>query len=309
MADGNRTDISTELADVLTDLIDGAGVPGIAAGVLVAGETYTAGVGTTSVDHPQDVDAGTLFQVGSVSKTFTSALVMQLVEDGRIDLDDPVARHLPALGAATASTPRPSPIEHVLSHQAGFDGDHLFAAASRRPRRPRPAPGACSSRATGFSYVERRASPIAGAVIEAVTGRALRGRSPDTRLLDPLGVRSAGWRADAVITHKVAMPHVTLGDETFVLRAGGWQPGWELGPLDRAAAGSSPPPTTCCAGPGSSSTASPTTGPRCSASRAWSGCTPRSWRRRRPPGSHWTGSCTRSTARPMSPTAVRPLAT
>ena len=235
MADGNRTDISTELADVLTDLIDGAGVPGIAAGVLVAGETYTAGVGTTSVDHPQDVDAGTLFQVGSVSKTFTSALVMQLVEDGRIDLDDPVARHLPALGAATGLDTEAITIEHLLSHQAGFDGDHLFTARRADDLADLAAARRLFEPGTGFSY-SNAAFSIAGAVIEAVTGRGFEDVAR-TRLLNPLGMRSAGWRADAVITHKVAMPHVTLGDETFVLRAGGWQPGWELGPLDRAAGG------------------------------------------------------------------------
>src|SRR4029079_13352508 len=57
------------------------------------------------------------------------------------------------------------------------------------------------------------------------------------RLLRPLSMRTAGFRADAVITHKVAMTHLTLDDQTLDLRAGGWQRGWELGPLDRAAGG------------------------------------------------------------------------
>ena len=42
-----------------------------------------------------------LFQVGSISKTFTGAAVMVLVQEGKVALDDPVARHLPVLGPAT----------------------------------------------------------------------------------------------------------------------------------------------------------------------------------------------------------------
>ena len=279
MADGNGTDVSTELVDVLTELTDGAGVPGIAAGVLVDGEAYTAGVGTTSVDHPQDVDAGTLFQVGSVSKTFTSALVMQLVEEARVDLDDPVARHLPALGAATGLDTEAITIEHLLSHQAGFDGDHLFTAQRADDLGDLAAARRLFEPGTGFSYSNAGFS-IAGAVIEAVTGRGFEDVAR-TRLLKPLGMRRGRLAADAVITHKVAMPHVTLGDETFVLRAGGWQPGWELGPLDRAAGGliaSADHLLRWCRfqldGLADDGTA-------LSATRAWSGCTPRSSRRRR----------------------------
>jgi CubicO group peptidase (beta-lactamase class C family) len=228
-------EIATELADLLRSVAEEHGVPGASAGVLVDGEVHAVGIGTTSVEHPQAVDPGTLFQVGSVSKTFTSAAVMQLVEAGSVDLDDPVARHLPDLGPATGLDTEAITVEHLLSHQAGFDGDHLFT--SRRAddlteladarRFFEPGAGVSYSNA-GFS--------IAGAVIEAVAGEAFEdvvGR----RLLRPLGMRTAGFRADAVITNKVAMPHLTLDDETFVLRGGGWQRGWELGRLDRAAGG------------------------------------------------------------------------
>ena len=228
-------EIAHELADLLRSVAEEHGVPGASAGVLVDGEVHAVGIGTTSVEHPQAVDPGTLFQVGSVSKTFTSAAVMQLVEAGSVDLDDPVARHLPDLGPATGLDTEAITVEHLLSHQAGFDGDHLFT--SRRAddltelanarRFFEPGAGVSYSNA-GFS--------IAGAVIEAVTGEAFED-VVRRRLLRPLGMRTAGFRADAVITHKVAMPHLTLDDETFVLRAGGWQRGWELGPLDRAAGG------------------------------------------------------------------------
>ncbi|MBO4210000.1 serine hydrolase domain-containing protein [Micromonospora echinofusca] len=69
-------------------------------------------VGTTGNDQPLTVD--TPFRIGSVTKTFTAVLVLQCRDEGLLDLDDPVGRHLdlPAHGAAT--------IRRLLSHTAGL---------------------------------------------------------------------------------------------------------------------------------------------------------------------------------------------
>src|SRR5829696_9005084 len=71
-----------------------AGVPGAAVGVLYRGEEYVAGYGVTNVDYPQAVDADTLFQVGSLTKTFTMAAAMRLVEQEQLALDAPLRRYL-----------------------------------------------------------------------------------------------------------------------------------------------------------------------------------------------------------------------
>ena len=226
--------IDGQLAEVLGAAAERDRVPGAAAGLLVDGECYTASYGVTNVDHPIEVDADTLFQVGSITKTLTSAAVMLLVEEGRLALDDPVARHLPDLAARTGLDLDAITIEHLLSHQAGFDGDHLFVTRSQHldalahARRLFP-PGA------GYSY-NNAAFSIAGAVIEAVS------RSPfatfaRNRLLRPLGMKTACFRADDAITHRVAAPHLVLGDGCAVLRRVGWQPGWQLAPVDWPAAG------------------------------------------------------------------------
>jgi CubicO group peptidase (beta-lactamase class C family) len=55
-------------------------VPGVAVGVLRDGEEFTAGFGITNFDHPLPIDADTLFQIGSTTKTFTATLAMRLVE-------------------------------------------------------------------------------------------------------------------------------------------------------------------------------------------------------------------------------------
>jgi CubicO group peptidase (beta-lactamase class C family) len=73
---------------------------------------WTLAVGTSGTDRPLDAD--TLFRMGSVTKTFTAVLVMQCRDEGLLDLDDGVGRHLPvpAHGALT--------VRRLLSHTAGL---------------------------------------------------------------------------------------------------------------------------------------------------------------------------------------------
>ncbi|HET6480550.1 MAG TPA: serine hydrolase, partial [Actinoplanes sp.] len=63
-------------------------------------------------DHPLDAD--TRFRIGSITKTLTAVLILQCRDDGLLDLDDPVAKHLdvPAHGDAT--------VRRLLSHTSGF---------------------------------------------------------------------------------------------------------------------------------------------------------------------------------------------
>jgi CubicO group peptidase (beta-lactamase class C family) len=188
----------------------------------------------TNVEHPLPVTDTTLFQVASITKTFVSSAVLLLAEEGRLSLDDPVAVHLPDLAARTGLDTDAITVEHLLSHQAGFDGDHLFVG--RVPdsldqladaRRLFP-PG------TGVSY-NNAAFSIAGEVIASVAGTSFEAFITE-RLLRPLGIIGF-FTADDAITHRVAAPHhVSRGTHT-VLRGTGWQPGWELVAVDRAAGG------------------------------------------------------------------------
>jgi CubicO group peptidase (beta-lactamase class C family) len=227
--------IGDELASALREAAQRHHVPGAAAGVLVGDECVTAAFGVTNVEYPSPVTPASLFQVGSITKTFTSAAVMLLVEDGRLALEDPVARHLPELGPATGLDFEAITIERALSHQAGFDGDHLFVAREwddlttlAGARRLFP-PG------TGYSYNNAGFS-IAGAIISAISGQTFESFVKE-RLLRPLGMTSASFTADEAITYPVTTPHWVNGDQAHVIRGAGWQPGWELGPVDRPAGG------------------------------------------------------------------------
>src|SRR4051812_38206033 len=65
-------------------------VPGAALAVLDGDVVTTAAFGVTNADHPLDVDADTLFQIGSITKLYVGTAVMRLVDRGNLELDAPV---------------------------------------------------------------------------------------------------------------------------------------------------------------------------------------------------------------------------
>jgi CubicO group peptidase (beta-lactamase class C family) len=227
--------IEAELGSVLREAAAEHHVPGAVAGVIVGDESYTATHGVMNAEFPAPVTAASMSQVASITKTFASAAMMLLVQDGRVRLEDPVAHHLPMLGSVTGLDFDTITIEQILSHQSGFDGDHLFVervthdlARLKDARRLFPPGEDYSYNNAGFS--------VAGAVIEAVSGQSFASFTREHLLL-PLGMTAAGFTADHAITYPVLIPHVVIQGRAYVIRGAGWQPGWELGPVDHAAGG------------------------------------------------------------------------
>ena len=98
-------------------------VPGVAIGLIADGEEWFASFGVTSVEHPLPVDADTLFQIGSITKTVTATALMRLVEQSRLDLDVPVRRYLPELRLRDEDVARRVTLRHLLTHHGGWFGD------------------------------------------------------------------------------------------------------------------------------------------------------------------------------------------
>ncbi len=85
-----------------------------------------AGVINNSTAVPTTTD--TVFQIGSITKPMTTTLIMQLVDEGKIDLDAPVVEYLPEFRVADLDVSRTVTIRHFLSHQSGIDGDFFVDA-------------------------------------------------------------------------------------------------------------------------------------------------------------------------------------
>jgi CubicO group peptidase (beta-lactamase class C family) len=191
------------------------GVPGIALGVLDGGEETVAGFGVTSVEHPLEVDGDTLFQIGSITKTFTGTAVMRLVEAGRVDLDVPVRTYLPELRLHDEDVAERVTMRHLLTHTGGWVGDYfddlgmgddaLARMVERLVELPQEVP-------LGEMWTYNNAGfYIAGRVVEVVAGRPFEHALREL-VLDPLGLERSFFFADDVLTHRFAVGHDREGN-------------------------------------------------------------------------------------------------
>ncbi len=78
-------------------------------------EIYQRSIGFASIEQDIRADAETKYRIGSVSKIFTATLIMQLVEEGKLELDTKLEGYFPAIEHADRIT-----IRHLLKHQSGI---------------------------------------------------------------------------------------------------------------------------------------------------------------------------------------------
>ncbi|WP_431896972.1 serine hydrolase domain-containing protein [Nonomuraea sp. bgisy101] len=207
-------------------------VPGAAIAVWAGGELIEAATGVVNRDTGVETTPDSLFQVGSTTKIWTSALVMRLVEQGVVDLDAPVRKYLPEFGLADAAASETVTIRHLLTHTGGFEGD-LFEDTGRGDD--------CLDRFVGylhgaaqvfepgamFSYCNS-GFVVLGALAARLTGGTWE-QAVRERLMGPLGVTHAGLFAEEAIVFRASVGH--LGPENVV------NPNWQM-PRSNAPAGS-----------------------------------------------------------------------
>jgi CubicO group peptidase (beta-lactamase class C family) len=194
--------------------MESLGVPGVAVGVVAGDAGEAIGLGITSVENPLDVDAETLFQIGSITKTYTAVAALRLVESGSLDLDEPIRTYLPELRLADPLVTRQVTMRHLLTHTGGWAGDYFascgagddalarMVARLDRLEQLTPLGELWSYNNAGFY--------IAGRVIEVLTAEpydaALR-----TLVLDPLGLKRSFFFADEALTYRFAVGHNRQG--------------------------------------------------------------------------------------------------
>src|SRR5215472_11820791 len=102
-------------------------VPGAALGILRVrpghqDELVEAASGVLNKDTGVEVTNDTVFQIGSITKVWTTTVLMQLVDEGLLDLDAPVVEVLPELRLADADVTKQVTVRHLLTHTSGIDG-------------------------------------------------------------------------------------------------------------------------------------------------------------------------------------------
>lgn len=195
-------------------------VPGLAVGLWHGGREYVAGYGVTNVEHPLPVDADTLFQIGSITKTFVATAMMRLVEQGLVELDAPVRRYLPSFRLADAEAAARITVRQLFQHVAGFAGDH-FADFGRGDdalaRYVESLDQLASLVPLGSQWSYNNAAfSVAGRIMEIVTEQPFETVMRE-QLLDPLGMTRTFFFTDEIVTHRVAAGHNVLDAEGAVV--------------------------------------------------------------------------------------------
>ncbi len=211
--------------------IDAGLIAGASHAVLVGQDLVDVGVqGRAVIEDDTPLRQDHLFRVFSNTKLVTSIAVMQLWEQGRLGLDDPIERYLPALGARQVLRPgatdaadteparRSITVRHLLCHSAGlsygfFDpGSVLGKAYGERkvlhPATPlsqmiealAPLPLAYHP-GEGWEYSV--ATDVLGHLVEVVSGQAF-GTCLQQQVFDPLGLKDTGFVVAPDQQHRLA---------------------------------------------------------------------------------------------------------
>jgi CubicO group peptidase (beta-lactamase class C family) len=210
-----------QLSEFITEVMEKNKVPGVALGVLYEGEIYTAGFGVTNVDHPLEVTPDTLFQIGSITKTFTATAMMRLVEQGELSLDATVQTYIPDFKVADADASSKATLWHLLTHTSGWIGDFFadtgagddaiakYVAKMADLEQLAPVGSLFSYNNAGFC--------LAGHIIETVTGKGYETALREL-VLEPLGLDHVYFDPGDVITHRFAVGHAVADEGAKVLR-------------------------------------------------------------------------------------------
>ena len=110
-----------EVFDSLTEpLLEQNYTVGVVVAVIDGNETQFFNYGTRSKDSKEAPDVNTVFDIGSITKTFTGLLLQDLVMRGRMSLDDPVQKLLPASLRVPRKGDRPISLVDLATHTSGL---------------------------------------------------------------------------------------------------------------------------------------------------------------------------------------------
>ena len=157
------------------------------------------------------------FRLGSITKQFTSTVIMQLVNEGKLKLDDTITTHLPDYRKDTGDR---ITITHLLNHTSGIPSytgmPGFFANESRDPQVvsefvKKFASGDLEFEPGSKYAYNNSAYFILGAIIEKLTGKTY-AKALEERIFEPLAMKHSGYDVSAAIIPKRASGYVATPD-------------------------------------------------------------------------------------------------
>jgi CubicO group peptidase (beta-lactamase class C family) len=192
-------------------LADKYDVPGASLAIWADGDAAEAAHGVLNLRTGAKATPDSLFQIGSITKVWTATLVMQLVDEGVLDLDAPIVRHLPDFRVKDPDVTQAVTTRHLLAHTSGIDGDRFldtgrgddcvakYVEACADLGQNHPLGATMSYCNAGYVFLGRLLEVLRGDVWDAVLKE---------RLLAPLGLESAGTLPEEALLHGAATGHM-----------------------------------------------------------------------------------------------------
>jgi D-alanyl-D-alanine carboxypeptidase len=196
------TNVATKLEAHATAFVREHRLPGASVGVVHGDRlAWSKGIGFSDIAARRAPDAGTLYRVASITKTFTGTAIMQLRDQGLLGLDDPAVAHLPELAVADS---RFGPIESVtirrlLSHESGLMGDPPGTDWDEPRYQGAVAANLANAAQIGTSVppnTQQKYSNMGYQLLGEIVGRVSGQPYADyvrSQILDPLGMGSSGF--------------------------------------------------------------------------------------------------------------------
>jgi len=169
---------------MIHEALDTFDIPGAAIGIVIDGEVVlTKGYGLRDIDNNLPVTKDTLFAIGSCTKAFTTHVLGQLVDEGKISWEDPVIKHLPEFQLKDEYATSHITIRDLLTHQTGLPRhDHVWYHADLLHRLQFLD---SSADLRGKFQYNNLMYVVAGLVIEKITGQTWE-EAVQSRILVPL---------------------------------------------------------------------------------------------------------------------------
>jgi D-alanyl-D-alanine carboxypeptidase len=183
---------------IASAVLEQTGVPSASVAVVKGGKlVYTHAYGKARLDPTLAATPDMRYSIGSISKQFTASAILMLQEEGKLTLDDPVGKYIPALTRGDEVT-----IREILSHTSGYQdywpedyvmtpmlkaetAQQIIDAWAKKPLDFDPG--------TKWQYSNTN-FVIAGRIVEQITGRPLMDFLAE-RIFRPLGMKSV-WNSD-----------------------------------------------------------------------------------------------------------------
>ena len=236
-----------QIDGVLRQAVDAREVPGVVAMAATdKGVLYEGAFGLRALDQSTPMTLDTVFRIASMTKAITSVAAMQLVEQGKLKVEEPVPNIDPGLGSPqvlegfdAAGAPklrpakRPITLRHLLTHTAGFSYDVWDADTGRYIKAaglPARTTGKLASIRTPLSFDpgDKWEYGInidwAGHLVEVLSGQSLDVYFRD-KIFAPLGMKDSGFVVSAEQRSRQARVHARQADGVLAP-----QP-WEAAPV------------------------------------------------------------------------------